>query len=193
MRGGAGMQHRSPHRDLSKLIDSVDSIRLARASSTPGSSNVTAPPTAVASLGAPAPRSRPLPDRARAAAVAAAPTRPRRRSGRPRARRIARVQVVERVGDDVRDREVPEPLAVGRDHVPRRRVGRAALEHVLVRRRCSRPRACAPRGRRAGTSSASSGRRAGPGSRAFCSSRIDVQEELEDRRPLVGRAAARTR
>jgi len=51
VRGGAGVQHRSPHRDLSKLIDSVDSIRPARASSTPGSSNVTAPPTAVASLG----------------------------------------------------------------------------------------------------------------------------------------------
>src|SRR4029078_11343501 len=80
VRGGAGVQHRSPHRDLSKLIHSVDSIRPARASSTPGSSNVTAPPTAVASLGLlrtsrrpqaaqPAPRPWSLPALARAAAV----------------------------------------------------------------------------------------------------------------------------
>ena len=38
-----------------------------------------------------------------------AATPPRRRSGRP-AGRVRHLQVVERVGDDVRDREVPEPV-----------------------------------------------------------------------------------
>src|SRR5687768_7186479 len=46
--------------------------------------------------------------------------------------RIARVEVVERVVKDVRHGEIPEPLLVRRDDVPRRLVGRAARQRILV-------------------------------------------------------------
>ncbi len=51
------------------------------------------------------------------------------------------------------------------------------------RRRCSRPSACAPRGRRARTSSASSGRRARLEPLQLLVL-VDVQEELDDGRPV---------
>jgi hypothetical protein len=41
---------------------------------------------------------------------------------------------IERVGDDGRDREVPEPLVVGRDDVPGRAMGARPVEDLLGRR-----------------------------------------------------------
>jgi hypothetical protein len=46
--------------------------------------------------------------------------------------RIARIELVERVGEDVGDGQVAEPLPVRRDDVPGRLRGRAARQRLLV-------------------------------------------------------------
>ena len=75
---------------------------------------------------------------------------------------VVHLERLERLDQDLADHQVAVPLAVGRDDVPRRVVGRGLRQAPPRRPPGSRPSTCARRGRRARTSSASSGCRAVP-------------------------------
>src|SRR5687767_7439056 len=53
---------------------------------------------------------------------------------RPLALRKLRIHLFERLAHDLRHRPVSHPVAVGRNDVPRCELGRAALQHGLIRR-----------------------------------------------------------
>ena len=70
---------------------------------------------------------------------------------------------IERVEDHRRRRDTHEPLAVGRDHVPRAHLRARLRQHVARTPPGSRPRTLAPGRRSSRTSSSCPARRSGPG------------------------------